>query len=107
MKKLTRNQLVKRLGERLNEKDAKKVGSLIPIYSQSDFNELQSDYEKEEEEREGYCTLIYDMNIESIIGDLFYNGLTAEDIEREFLNFYSINSIVASESGEGLMLVQA
>lgn len=105
MKKITRNKLIKGLGERLDKKDAKKIGNSIPIYSQSDFDELESEL-REEEER-GFGTLMYDMNIESIVEGLFFNGLTAEDIEREFLNFYSVNSIVASEDGRGLMFIYA
>lgn len=105
MKKITRKQLVRRLEGILSKEDAKKIGESIKLYSQSDFDSMVNEYESEE--KEGFGDLVYDMNIESIIGDLFYNGLTAEDIEREFLNFYSINSIVASESGEGLMFIQA
>lgn len=105
MKKLTRRELIRRLEEYLDKKDAKKVGDSIPIYSQLGFDEAIDCFESEE--KDGFGDLTYDVNIESIIESLFYNGLTADDVINNFLNFYSIGKIAASESGEGLMFMQA
>lgn len=105
MKKLTSKQLVKKIEERLDKKDAKKVGNSIAIYSLEDFQGMVEYYQLEE--RDGFGTLVYDANIESIIEDLFYNEWTADGIIKEFLGFYSINDILASENGEGLMFIRA
>lgn len=105
MKKLTQKQLEKKLEEYVSKEDAKKLGFWLAIYPQAEFDEEIEYYQSEE--KNGFGTLVYDVNIFSIIEDLFYNGLDTEDIIRYYLGRYANSDVVASESGEGLMFLRA
>lgn len=105
MKKLTQKQLTKKLEELTSKEEARKLGNYIDIYSQAEFDEEMEYYQSKE--KNGFGTLVYDVNIYSIIEDLFYNDWDVEYIIRKFLGFYSVNDILASENGEGLMFIRA
>ena len=105
MKKLTQKQLTRKLQEYTDKENARKLGCYIDICEQEEFDDMLVCYKLEE--KQGLGTLVYDVNIMSIMEDLFYNDWTPEDILKYILTRYNINDLLASENGEGLLFLRA